>query len=112
MNINQYTGFARWIFINLCEAITRTHRKFRRTMENEFFLALLLWTLIVGLFSIPVGLTAVYFTPVEQMYIVRHVMQVYVAITGGYFVYTGFSILYENYCDEQQRIIDSLRQQR
>ena len=98
------------MFRSLVKSIVYAHHRFRIMMENEFFLALVLWALLTGLFSIPVGFAAVYFTPVEQMYMVRHVMQAYLVITVGYFVYTGFGIMYENYCNEQQRIIDRLSQ--
>lgn len=103
-------AFIRWMFKSLFENIGLTHRKFRRTMEDEFFLAFLLWALFTGLFSIPVGVISMYLVPVDQMYLMSYIMTAYIATSVGYFVYTGFSIMYANFREEQERLLQTLKQ--
>lgn len=107
MNINQYTGFIRWTFKSLFKNIAYKHNQYRILMDREFWLAFILWFLFTAIIIIPVGVTAVYFFEPGSGY-VQTVIRIYLGIAIAYFAGTGVSIMYENYRDEQERIIQEL----
>lgn len=110
MNVNQYTGFVRWMFKSFGEAVARKNREFRNLMVNEFWLSFLLWIILTAILMIPVGLTALYFLEPASGY-VQIAMRIYLGVAIAYFAGTGFNIMYENYCHEQQQIIERLKGQ-
>ena len=109
MKLFVLSAFVRWIFAALGQSLRKADKNFRRMVDDEFWLGFLLWFLITALISIPVGLTAIFFTPVEHMYYVRYVMSTYLGIAIGYFVCTGISIMYENFQRDQQHLINELK---
>lgn len=107
MNINQYTGFIRWIVKSLGHSIARKNREFRTLMDNEFWLAVLLWVLFTALSLLPVVFTAMYFSEPGSDD-VRTALRIWLGLAIAYFVGTGVNLMYKNYCAEQQEIIREL----
>lgn len=108
MNINQYTGFFRWMIKSFGHSIVRKHSEYRDLMDREFWLSFVLWVILTGIIIIPVGITATYFFAPGTGHI-QTVLQIYLGTSIAYFVGTGVSIMYENYCAEQERIIERLK---
>lgn len=107
MNINQYTGFIRWVFKSFGQVIARANRDFRKLMDNEFWLSVLLWVLFTALSLLPVVFTAIYFSEPGSA-AVPMALRVWIGLAVAYFVGTGVNLMYENYRQEQEELIREL----
>lgn len=96
------------MFKSLFKSIVYKNSQFRELMEREFWLSFILWVILTGIIIIPVGITATYFFAPGTGHI-QTVLQIYLGTSIAYFVGTGVSIMYENYCAEQERIIERLK---
>lgn len=102
--------FIGYLFRKTFSGVFDLHKKYRREMDRNTSLAILLGVLCTVLFTAITTVISSAFLPETQQ--VRYVMMADIIGCLGYMVYTFFSIQFSNFLEERQQLFDVIKDER
>ena len=110
MRLHLVLPFIGYLFRKMFSGVFALHKKFRREMDRNTALSILLGFLCIILFTAITTVISSAFLPEPHQ--VRYVLMIDVIGGISYMVYTFFSIQFSNFLEERQELFDVIKDER